>query len=80
MTQQIWDYDKKELEKTEQGKILILERMINFGPGNNKIKLTDVKKYWDKLHLFHLQKRLFEILLWGKYNFTPKDKNSSLTK
>jgi hypothetical protein len=80
MTQQIWDYDEKELEKTEQGRIRILERMINFGPGKKKIKLIEVKKYWDKLHLFHLQKRLFEILLWEKYNFTQKDRNSSLMK
>jgi len=25
-----WDYDKKELEKTEKGRIFILERMINY--------------------------------------------------
>jgi hypothetical protein len=24
----LWDYDKKELEKTEKGRIFILERMI----------------------------------------------------
>lgn len=62
----IWDYDRKELEKTEQGRIKILERMINYGPGNEKIKLKDVKKYWDKLQLFPLKKRLFELLIWGK--------------
>ena len=78
--QQVWDYDIKELEKTEQGKITILERKINYGPGKEKIKLEEVRKYWEKLNLFHLQKRLFEILLWGKYNFTQKNKNSSLTK
>lgn len=74
--QQIWDYDKKELEKTEQGKIHILERMINYGPGKEKIKLAEVKQYWNKLHLFHLQKRLFEILLWKKYKFTQGNKKS----
>ena len=47
----LWDYDRKELEKTEEGRILILERMINYGPDGEKIKLTDVKKYWDKLQL-----------------------------
>jgi len=74
--QQVWDYDKKELEKTEKGKILILERKINYGPGKEKIKLSEVKKYWNKLHLFHLQKRLFEILIWNKYSFIPKNKKS----
>jgi hypothetical protein len=62
----LWDYDKKELEKTEQGRIFILERMINYGPGDEKIKLADVKKYWDQLHLEHRKKRLMELLLWGK--------------
>lgn len=63
----LWDYDRKELEKTEGGRILILERMINYGPDGEKIKLTDVKKYWNKLNLFSLQKRLLELLIWGKY-------------
>lgn len=62
----LWDYDRKQLEKTEQGRILILERLINYGPGKEKIKLSEVKKYWQKLHLFRLQKRLFELLIWGK--------------
>lgn len=62
----IWDYDIKELKKTEAGRILILERMINYGPGKEKIKLADVKKYWDKLHLRVSAKRLMELLLWGK--------------
>ena len=72
----LWDYDKKELEKTEQGRIFILERMINYGPGKEKIKLADVKKYWDKLHLFTPQKRLLELLIWGKYISTTKSKKS----
>lgn len=46
----LWDYDRKTLEKTEQGRILILERMINYGPGKGeKINLSQVKKYWDRL-------------------------------
>ena len=35
----MWDYDINELKKTEQGRIMILERMINYGPGKEKIKL-----------------------------------------
>jgi hypothetical protein len=73
----LWDYDKKTLEKTERGRILILERMINYGPGKKeKIKLALVKKYWNKLDLFTLQKRLFELLIWGKYVSSPKSKKS----
>ena len=73
----LWDYDKKELEKSEKGRIFILERMINYGPGKDeKIKLALVKKYWDKLDLFILQKRLFELLIWGKYISSPRNKKS----
>jgi len=28
----LWDYDEKELEKTQSGRIKILERKINYGP------------------------------------------------
>ena len=72
----LWDYDKKELEKTEQGRIFILERKINYGPDGEKVKLSEVKKYWKKLHLFRLQKMLFELLIWGKYKILPKNKKS----
>ena len=73
----VWDYDKKELEKTEGGRILLLERLINYGPEKGeKIKLALVKKYWDKLDLFTLQKRLMELLIWGKYKSSLKNNKS----
>ncbi len=72
----IWDYDRKELEKTEQGRILILERTINYGPEKGeKISLSEVKKHWDKLNLFPLRKRLLELLIWGKVQSLTNDKN-----
>lgn len=72
----IWDYDEKELQKTEAGRIIILERMINNGPKKGeKIKLKLVKKYWNKLHLHPLPKRLCELLIWGKYK-SPLPSNS----
>ena len=71
----IWDYNIKELKKTEAGRIKILERMINYGPGKDKIKLSDVKKYWDKLDLYEPQRRLLEYMIWGKYS-SRKNKNS----
>lgn len=73
----LWDYDKKELEKTEAGRIKILERMINYGPGKGeKIKLADVKKYWNRLDLYSPQKRLLELLVWNKISSLPENKNS----
>ena len=72
----LWDYDRKTLEKSEQGRILILERMINYGPGDEKIRLALVKKYWDKLDLFPIRKRLLELLIWGKYKSSLKSSKS----
>lgn len=71
----MWDYDIDELKKTEEGRIFILERMINYGPDfekGEKIKLSDVKKYWDKLDLYPDVKRLLEYLIWDKINPLPK--------
>lgn len=63
----VWDYDPKELKKTESGRILLLERMINYGPEKNeKIPLSEVKKYWNRINLFPNNKRLMELLIWGK--------------
>ena len=67
----IWDYDINELKKSEQGRILILERMINYGvyrSDTEKIPLQDVKNNWDKLkgRIDPNRRRLFELLIWGK--------------
>lgn len=73
----IWDYDVNELKKTEKGRQLILERMINYGPGKGeRIRLSLVKKYWDKLNLFPIRKRLLELLIWGKYKSSQKNNKS----
>lgn len=65
----VWDYDEKELKKTEKGRIFLLERLINYGVymgDKKKIDLNEVKKNWDKLHLDPDRKRLFQFLIWGK--------------
>lgn len=73
----IWDYDIKELKKTKSGRLLILERMINYGPSKGeKISLSEVKKNWNKLNLFAPQRRLLELLIWGHYLPSPKNKRS----
>ncbi|OGY07697.1 MAG: hypothetical protein A3D24_02870 [Candidatus Blackburnbacteria bacterium RIFCSPHIGHO2_02_FULL_39_13] len=64
----LWDYPTT-IKSTKAGKLLILERKINFGtkPGKTtKIKLSEVKKNWNKLKLQPRKKRLFELLIWGK--------------
>lgn len=65
----IWDYDINELKKTKSGRLLILERMINYGPDKaEKIDLAQVKENWNKLkpNLFENQRKLMELLIWGR--------------
>jgi hypothetical protein len=72
----IWDYDEKKLQKTASGRRLILERMINYGPGKKKIKLAEVKKNWDTLQIYPKMRKLLSLLIWGKYRSSPQDKKS----
>ena len=65
----LWDYDIKELKKTESGRIKILERMINFGvylKDKQKISLKEVKKYWHRLKIEPGRRNFFKFLLWEK--------------
>ncbi|MDO8658257.1 MAG: hypothetical protein Q7K55_05940 [Candidatus Levybacteria bacterium] len=65
----VWDYDINELKKTESGRLLILERQINYGVylhDHDKLKLTDVKKYWEKLNIDPKRKRFLQFVIWGK--------------
>lgn len=65
----LWDYNEEELKKSEKGRILLLERKINFGfylSDKVKIKLSEVKKYWNKLNLDPSRRRLFKLLVWEK--------------
>jgi hypothetical protein len=62
----IWDYREKDLKKSASGRRLILERMINYGPGRRKISLREVKKNWSLLDIDPLRRRLFKLLIWGK--------------
>jgi len=60
----VWDYNTEELQKTESGRIFLLERQINFGPDQGtKIELSQVKKYWDKLKFIPKRKKLLEMYL-----------------
>lgn len=69
MAYHVWDYDEKQLKKSKWGKLLLLERQINYGmymSDKDKIKLSDVKKYWNKLKIEPKRRRLFRLLIWGK--------------
>lgn len=73
----LWDYDEKKLRKTKQGRKLILERMINYGPGKKKISVSEVKNNWTSLQLYPNARKLMSLLIWGKYPSSPKNKKKS---
>lgn len=65
----VWDYDIRKLKKSKKGRLLLLERQINYGvypSDKEKISLAEVKKNWSKLNLDSSRKRFFEFLIWGK--------------
>ena len=62
----LWDYREKDLKKSESGRRLILERMINYGPGRRKISLKAVKKNWNILDIDPLRRNLLKYLIWKK--------------
>ncbi|MCX6716788.1 MAG: hypothetical protein NTV72_02615 [Candidatus Taylorbacteria bacterium] len=47
-----WSTDTKELEKdVEKLVIWKLEQLINFGLDGSKLKITDLKKYWNVINI-----------------------------
>lgn len=65
----IWDYDIKKLRKTKSGRLLILERQINYGiypSSKEKISLKEVKKHWNELEIDPMRRRFLKLLIWGK--------------
>ncbi|MFN4212389.1 MAG: hypothetical protein ACK4FL_00250 [Microgenomates group bacterium] len=64
-----WDYDVSELKKTKEGRIKILERMINYGvylKDKEKIPLSQVKKYWERLKIDPGRRNFLKFVIWGK--------------
>lgn len=65
----LWDYDEKELKKSQRGRLFLLERQINYGvyrSDKEKINLAEVEKNWDKLNLEPKRRRLLEYIIWRK--------------
>lgn len=65
----LWDYDINTLKKSKRGRLLLLERQINYGiylSDKEKIKLSEVKQYWNKLEIEPKRRRLLELLISNK--------------
>lgn len=59
-----WSTDVKILSKyPSKYRVWQLEQLINFGLGENKIKRSDLEKYFDKLAIDPLKKRYLKYLL-----------------
>jgi len=65
----VWDYNIKKLKKSKLGRLLLLERQINYGvypSDKEKISLNKVKRNWTKLKIEPRRRQLFKLLIWGK--------------
>ena len=60
-----WSVDTARLKKDpEAWKIFQLEQAINFGLNGQKLDSTDLRLYWEKLHLDSHKKTYLKSLLW----------------
>lgn len=62
----IWDYDKKTIKKNPQTIRWRLERMINFGLGDKKIRKTLLKKELPYLRIDPKKKEFLRFILWNR--------------
>ncbi|OGL88710.1 hypothetical protein A3H75_00520 [Candidatus Uhrbacteria bacterium RIFCSPLOWO2_02_FULL_51_9] len=59
-----WSTDEKKLKKDpEKYAIWRLEQMVNFGIGKEKLKISELKKYWSRLSLDPARRKFLELLL-----------------
>jgi len=74
-----WSVDEKKFkrEDPEGYKIWKLERMINWGLGDEKISERLLRKHWKKLYLDPETKKFLEFLLWPKRKFLLPNKKRS---
>ncbi len=59
-----WSTDTTELEKDPEAfAIWKLEQLINFGLDGEKLKMSDLKKYWDVLNIDPFKKNFLATFL-----------------
>lgn len=61
-----WSIDEEKFKKEdpEGYQIWRLEQLINYGLAGEKIKRSDLEKYWHKLFMDKLTREYLEFLLW----------------
>lgn len=62
-----WDYTKTEYEKqAKKDPVWELERLINYGLGEEKIDRKKIEKHLAELKISDDRRAFFELLLWDK--------------
>ncbi len=62
-----WDYTKTEYEKqAEKDPVWELERIINYGSGEEKIDRKKLEEHLAELNISEDRRAFFELLLWNK--------------
>ncbi|OHA63924.1 MAG: hypothetical protein A2843_01260 [Candidatus Wildermuthbacteria bacterium RIFCSPHIGHO2_01_FULL_48_27b] len=64
-----WSTNEKALKKNkEHYAIWRLEQMVNFGLHGKKLKISELRKYWDKLQIDPVRRQFLQLFLHGKRN------------
>ncbi len=62
-----WDYNTTEYQKQAKAdEIWHLEKLINYGLGNEKLKRDVLGKYLKELNIPEERRAFLELLLWNK--------------
>ncbi len=62
-----WDYDTTEYQKQAKAdKIWHLEKLINYGLGDEKLKRDVLEKHLKDLNIPEERRAFLELLLWNK--------------
>lgn len=63
----VWDYNKTEYEKQAKADpVWHLERLINYGSGDEKIDRKLLEKYLPQLNIPEDRRAFLELFLWNK--------------
>ncbi|TSC68355.1 MAG: Uncharacterized protein G01um101466_478 [Parcubacteria group bacterium Gr01-1014_66] len=59
-----WSTDIVELQKDkERFSVWRLEQLINFGLGEEKIDLIELRKYWDRIHIDPFKRKCLSLFV-----------------
>jgi biotin operon repressor len=66
-----WSTDTTQLKKDPQAyRLWQLQQLINYGLNGQKLKRSDLLKYWDKLDIESASRRYLAFLLWPEKKST----------